>query len=511
MADYERAYKREKTARQRAEQLLEDKSRDLFHAHEAIEKQYHDAVKQKGELEILNKIAQFAHQDLSIFNAMKFFIETVCNKCDLSVGHAFIADQDSPKFLKPMGISYINNESKEDIKNYFQDYLNTHRQARIGVTVAGKCWECQKIQIAIIKNKIEEKTNIASPIQFTAILAAPLIIYNKVVAVAEFFKTTEGELNSNEIRLVETVSLQLGTVLERHRSEKKLQENYTKLHETLEELKNAQDHIVHSEKLASVGQLAAGVAHEINNPVGYISSNVRTLKEYIEVFKSLIDKYSILSNSLEIPEGSEIANQINEINRFQKDNDFAYITDDINQLVSDTLEGTTRVKDIVDGLKNFSRVDKNLVCKTNINECIRSTLKIVSNELKYNAEIITDFGDLPLITCNPGEINQVLANLFVNAGHAIGEKGAIAIITEPGEGFITIRISDDGCGVNEKNLKEIFAPFFTTKDIGKGTGLGLSISHGIIENHGGNIKVESTLGKGTTFIIQLPINNEGNI
>lgn len=266
-------------------------------------------------------------------------------------------------------------------------------------------------------------------------------------------------------------------------------------------IKETQSKLMHSDKMASVGLLAAGVAHEINNPMSFIISNVEILEEYTEQFQTLIDLYKQMS----LEEGDK-SNLIDTIQEFESKIDLAFIQDDLPGLIKDTKEGTSRVKDIVKGLKEFSHVDhENNFTQCNLNDCIKSTLKVVNNELKYHCEIKTDFGDLPNTYCAEGQIKQVILNLLINAGHAIEEKGLIEISSQQNNDTIEIIIKDNGCGISEQALDKIFDPFYTTKAIGKGTGLGLSISYGIIQDHNGDIKIESQIGVGSTFTIQLPI------
>ncbi len=271
--------------------------------------------------------------------------------------------------------------------------------------------------------------------------------------------------------------------------------------------KKMESRLVQSEKMASLGQLAAGVAHEINNPIGFVSSNVKTLSEYIDVFKLLLEKYQSYSDCVNQGD-QELQNKlIKEINELREQEDIESIIEDTSDLLKESDDGLIRVKDIVLNLKSFVRLDETGSIEANINECIEATLKIVWNELKYNCEIVKEYGELPMLQCVPGQLNQVFMNLLVNASHSIKENGIITIQTEATSSEIIIRIIDTGEGIPEENLKELFTPFFTTKPVGQGTGLGLSISYGIVEKHNGRIDVESKVGKGSCFTIHLPLNN----
>lgn len=266
-------------------------------------------------------------------------------------------------------------------------------------------------------------------------------------------------------------------------------------------LKDAQAQLVQSEKLATVGQLAAGVAHEINNPIGFIMSNLGTLKSYSKVMAGLISGYRQHTQGADAEPGSVLA----QLRKTEETEDIEYILEDILGLVSESLDGTNRVKEIVQGLKSFSRIDDSAETAADLNEGLDATLKVVANELKYKCDIVRDYGELPLVPCTLAQLNQVFMNLLVNAAHAMEDHGSITITTRTENEYAVVEVRDTGTGIPEDKIGSIFDPFFTTKPVGSGTGLGLSISYGIIEEHGGNISVESEVGVGTTFTIRLPL------
>jgi two-component system, NtrC family, sensor kinase len=277
-----------------------------------------------------------------------------------------------------------------------------------------------------------------------------------------------------------------------------IQERNHELVETVEQLNSAQMQLLQSEKLASIGQLAAGVAHEINNPIGFINSNLSTLKKYIINLREYC-RYAdrvLQTNSQE---------SIDELHRVKKLKKVDFILEDVAAVIDESIEGTERVKCIVQDLKDFSHQDKGTLSEYDLNKGIRSTLNIVWNELKYKAEVVQELGELPLIRCYPQQINQVLMNLLVNAAHAIAAKGTITVRSSFHEEQIMVQVADTGVGIPPENLKKIFEPFFTTKEVGKGTGLGLSLSYRIVERHGGSIEVQSEVGKGTIFTVRLPV------
>ncbi|RJQ20818.1 MAG: PAS domain S-box protein [Nitrospiraceae bacterium] len=301
------------------------------------------------------------------------------------------------------------------------------------------------------------------------------------------------------------------------------------------ELKATQAQILQREKMASIGQLAAGVAHEINNPMGFISSNLGTLGKYTDKLTEFItaqtEAIEVITKESATNVSSDVIpacresfsnkdtgqvryesltgmtekDTIEKVQELRKKLRLDYILKDVGQLINESIEGADRVKKIVQNLKTFSRLDEADYKHANINECIESTLNIVWNELKYKTTVEKEYGELSLTKCYPQQLNQVFMNLLVNAAQAIEKQGEIRIKTWNGNGFINVSISDNGGGIPEDKLSRIFEPFYTTKPVGKGTGLGLSITYDIVKKHNGEITVESEKGKGTTFTVRIPV------
>jgi two-component system, NtrC family, sensor kinase len=286
--------------------------------------------------------------------------------------------------------------------------------------------------------------------------------------------------------------------------EEMLQDRHVELEAAYARVKETQTQLLQSEKMASIGQLAAGVAHEINNPIGYVHSNLGTLQTYARGLLSLLEAYDRLAQSL--PESFRSA--LVPIDELKSRVDYSFLQQDLPQLVEESREGIERVKKIVMDLRDFSHagdVESDDWIATDLHKGLQSTINIVWNELKYKAEVNQSFGDLPLIECMPSQLNQVFLNLLVNAGHAITDKGVITISTRREGDEVFVSVSDTGVGIPEKNLARIFDPFFTTKVVGKGTGLGLALSYGIVQKHNGRIEVQSVPGSGSTFTVVLPI------
>ncbi|MBI4715340.1 MAG: PAS domain-containing protein [Nitrospirae bacterium] len=284
--------------------------------------------------------------------------------------------------------------------------------------------------------------------------------------------------------------------------EEKVRQRTRELENAYRNLQQTQTQMVHQEKLASLGHLAAGIAHEINNPMGFVLSNLTTLREYAGDLGTILQAYVGLKERL--AGVREAAPTLEEVRDLEARLDVSFLLEDLSRLVEETVEGAERVRKIVADLKEFSHVDRLEYQTVDIPKGSETTLHILHNEVKYKAEVIREYGDLPEIPCYPQELNQVFMNLLINAAQAIHEKGEIRIRTGLEDDHAVVEISDTGTGMPEEVLGRIFDPFFTTKPVGKGTGLGLSIAYGIVKKHGGEIRVQSRLGRGTTFVVRIP-------
>jgi PAS domain S-box-containing protein len=279
------------------------------------------------------------------------------------------------------------------------------------------------------------------------------------------------------------------------------------LHELNARLKQTQSQLMQSEKMASIGILAAGVAHEINNPIGYIQSNLGVLADYVASLLAVLDAYEKAKLAL-----SDRREQFAGVSELERDADLAYLKRDVVALLGESQEGVDRVKQIVRNLKDFSRIDtEEKWMQEDIHHGLDSTLSVIWNELKYKCEVVKEYGELPLVECLLPQLNQVFMNLLVNAAQAIEIKGRITIRTGTRNDQVWIEIADSGKGIPPENLNRIFDPFFTTKPVGEGTGLGLSVSFSIIQKHHGKFEVESTPGKGAVFRVILPIKQPASV
>jgi hemerythrin-like metal-binding protein len=297
----------------------------------------------------------------------------------------------------------------------------------------------------------------------------------------------------------------LQDVTERHKAEEGLRQYQSQLEQLVAQrtaqLTDAKEQLVQSEKLASIGQLAAGVAHEINNPIGFVHSNIGVLEGYINSLFHTLDAYEAAETAVADPQ------VLAGLKTLRQSVDLAFLREDIPALVGESKEGISRVKKIIQDLKDFSRVDCSQEWQfADLHQGIDSTVNIVANEIRYKADVVKEYGQLPPVECLATQLNQVFMNLLVNAAHAMGEhRGTITIRSGTAGDKVWLEFSDTGSGIPEAIRQKIFDPFFTTKPVGKGTGLGLSLSYGIIQKHNGQIEVQSEVGKGSTFRITLPV------
>jgi two-component system, NtrC family, sensor kinase len=267
----------------------------------------------------------------------------------------------------------------------------------------------------------------------------------------------------------------------------------------MKESQQAHIQLLQSEKLATIGLLAAGVAHEINNPIGYITSNLASLESYLSDIFDLLDAYEALEGASPSCEAA-----LSRIREIKQQKEIGFLRADIGHLMAESREGLVRVAKIVSDLKDFSRAESNDWQWANLHDGLEAILGIAWNEISCRCTLRKDYGDIPEIYCIPSQIDQVFLNLLVNAAQAITDKGEITLRTGQVGDEVFVAIADNGVGIADDDLSRLFEPFFTTKPVGKGTGLGLSIAYGIVQKHKGRIEVKSAVGQGTAFTVWLP-------
>ncbi len=300
----------------------------------------------------------------------------------------------------------------------------------------------------------------------------------------------------------------VGSVIDLIRAlENRLLTQNRSLAQAYEKLKASQAQLVQSEKMASLGQMVAGVAHEINTPLGYVKSNLEIARDAYLKLEELNAGYDMLLSMTQAPDTDEavLNEHLAELMGLRQEIGDLFPREDMAGLFSDSLYGMQQISEVVVNIKDFSRLDRAAVDEVDINQCIESALRIGHNVIKHKAEVVREFGVLPRVSCSPSQINQVFLNLLTNAAHAMEDFGRITIKTLADERFVHAIVQDNGKGIPPENLKKIYDPFFTTKPVGQGTGLGLSIVFGIVKDHKGHIRVKSEIGKGTAFCVSLPL------
>ena len=335
-------------------------------------------------------------------------------------------------------------------------------------------------------------------------------INERLIAAQDELNLAYKKLQDSEVEIRELADKQLQDNEKLFLAEKKLQSILEKeqkskeeLAKALDSLKGAQSQLVHSEKMASLGQLTAGIAHEINNPINFISSGMTSLKMSVESLRDIAEEYARLDERDE-----EVEEVLDTVKELKEEHEYDEIIDELDDLINDINYGVRRTIEIVKGLRVFSRLDEEEAKNTNVNENIDATLTLLRNKTKGKIEITKHYDEtMNDIECYPGQLNQVFMNILNNAIQAMPEEkkdSEITIYTEEAESEVIIRIKDNGVGIPDDIKDRIWEPFFTTKEVGVGTGLGMSITYGIIEKHGGKIELHSKKGKGTEFIIMLP-------
>lgn len=392
---------------------------------------------------------------------------------------------DFVKYVNSMREEYLNktlgkdkNEVLEDLAHYITVWLSFH--------ILGSDQEMANF-FAEFNNKPRKIDNEDRDRASRALLSAMEKLYDQMAKRNAQLVKAQAELSDLNANL-----------------EKRVEERTKELSEALSEVDSTRKRLVQSEKMSAIGQLAAGVAHEINNPVGFVNSNLGTLKQYVEHLLNFVKLYEENIDNTQ----SETFREI--LRAFKEDIDYDFLKDDILDLLNESTDGLNRVKRIVQDMKVFLHVDKGDWEESDINEILDGTVNVVWHEIKYKAELVRNYDkSLPRIKCLPAKLSQVFMNILVNACQAIETTPGKLIletkISSDNENQLEISITDNGKGMPENVIKHVFEPFYTTKAVGKGTGLGLSLSYEIIQHHGGDILVESEVGKGTKFTVILPI------
>lgn len=339
----------------------------------------------------------------------------------------------------------------------------------------------------------------------SATLCRLLMVGNQAIGRICGHRAGGKEFSDEQLRYGGLLVAVAGVVVENLAMQRGREEQIIALSGLNEKLRQAHNQLLQSEKMASVGQLAAGVAHEINNPLGYVFANLETLQKYLLDFFAVLEAYEKAEPMLAGQGGT-----LEEIRKLKAAVDLDFLRKDVRDLLFQSLNGISRVEKIILDLKDFSRASTEEAWQwSDLHRGLDSTLNIVWNELKYKAEVKKEYGTLPLVYCLPMQLNQVFMNILVNAAQAIEKRGTITLRTGMEGDQVWVEVKDTGVGIAPENLGRVFEPFFTTKPPGKGTGLGLSVSFSIVEKHRGRIEVKSKVGKGSVFRVWLPVGQPG--
>lgn len=383
-------------------------------------------------------------------------------------------------------INYAENIFLTGKKNFLEQLKKLIQDLDIGAEVKAQLLEQVKAaQKSMVVSDFKFHRTVIDKAAITNVLNASIEEIDKQ---KQRIEAAKNEINKNMIVL--------------DNQKKEIEEKNTALNIVLTNLKETQQQLIQSEKMASLGQLTAGVAHEINNPINFVSANIKPLREDLADLIKCINYYqqTVTDKGLE--------KEFTEVQKLNEQIDIQFLITEVNNLLNGIEEGASRTSEIVKGLRNFSRLDQNVIKKADLNEGIESTLALLHSTYRDRIEIVKDYAKIPEADCFPGQMNQVFMNLLSNAIQAINGEGKIFITTSATENSVRISIKDTGNGMTEEVRTKIFDPFFTTKEVGKGTGLGLSISYGIIEKHKGKLEVFSAPGKGAEFVISLPLIQE---
>ena len=488
IARLERSLKREKNARKQAEELLEQKSRDIYMSSEELKAKFAEAELKQLQLSYLTGLsADIWHVD-TITAIVQVYLKRTrefLNKSDC------VFFQIEKKASGVVSKFNVYGDTKDLDSTY--EFVNQLKADILLKTVEEAELESQIFEPAMLG---VENT------QFSLCFALPVFHIKQSLGIACFLYGDD-ELDVFKLQTVESSRAMLTLAIQRKTAAASLQNQYKELKLAYEQLDDTQKQLMQSEKMASLGQLAAGVAHEINNPIGFILSNYETLADYVSSLDELLSSFPSI-----VDHDDTVKNKLDEL---WQELDIDFIREDIGELLGASQGGLVRIKEIVSGLKSFSHADTQEYVEFDLNVCIEDSIQLVWNELKYNCEIDRKLGDTCLIQGNAGQLQQVFVNLLVNAKQAMDDNGGgtITVETKLSDEYVTMKLSDTGSGIAQADLDKLFTPFFTTKPVGVGTGLGLSISYGILQDHGATIEVESEIGKGTSFIMKFPLSLEG--
>lgn len=407
-----------------------------------------------------------------------------------------------------IGFLHLVNEDQQTIELAAWSTA-THRHCTAAfdqhypIAQAGIWADCFHTKTVVICNNYQDAANKKGlpegHFPLSRFISLPAITSNKVQMIMGVGNREE-DYTAHDAETLQLIANDLWRIVQRRRAEASLRQNVVQQQALIKKLEDAHNQLLQSEKLAAIGQLAAGVAHELNNPIGFVHSNLGALEGYVNDLMEITDAWKALKERM-----GQNCPQTAQVETLMQIKDYDYIRTDLPQLINESKEGLSRVRRIVQDLKDFSRAGESTWEWADLHKGLDSTLNIVWNELKYKCVVHKEYSEIPMVYCLSSQLNQVFMNLLVNASHAIDKHGDITIRTGTEREHVWIEIADTGKGIPPEIIGKIFDPFFTTKPVGQGTGLGLSLSYSIMQRHHGCITAQSKVGQGTTFRIELPI------
>jgi signal transduction histidine kinase len=474
----ERKAAREKKARFLAEQQLEKYSREIYETNQSLQASLANSMKKQANLEFLSKASDEVISEHSLKELIFNSVELIGNFFSAERGLFVITNAGVPEQLDNSQIWFKENGWHLDKELL----LSATEYLPLAADEVLQSWMVSPIDLECSEKLADVNWMVYANFELLNARKAWIVFLSS----AEY-------IDEESLFVLDTSKGHLLNGIRRRLSEVRTLERTNQLQDSVSRLEKAKSQLIQSEKMASLGQLAAGVAHEINNPIGFIRSNMEMLLDYLVAYRDLhkgIEQHISVSNSLNIKSFKELCDTA----------DIDYIENESFDLLQSNIDGIDRIKDIVDSLKTFSHSGDSTFCEMSIVDCIEGSLKIAWNVLKYQHKVENKLThSLPLINGNTGQLQQVFVNLFVNAADAMEEGGVLSITSKLNDDSVIIRVSDTGIGMDKKTIEQLFTPFFTTKAVGVGTGLGLSVSYAIIEAHNAKINVSSVKGKGTTF------------
>ncbi len=496
IAALERVIKREKAGKKQAELELENYSSQVYQANLTAEEQGRQAQKKQEHLSFLTGVAAEIWKHASV----RDLIENYLQRC-----HHFLNDTVCCFFRME------KDYSRTHIQTYCRDESLINQNCNISDNKVHEIFDhldCFKIGLDLQKNSHGQLFNVTelskqeySNYYYQNIFILPLFHKNSHnesnLGLVCFFYHDKDAMDIFKLQTLESSRANLAIAIEQKQADKALKKRLIDLEESNQALEKAHNQLIESEKLASLGLLSAGIAHEINNPIGYVLSNLDSMKDYLHYIETTFKPLEQLISARKPInfDGSD---------KFQQNwqqYDLPYLLEDSREIINSSLDGLLRVKEIINDLGRFSRMDDDELEPTNINEVLTKTLKMLNNEFKYQFQVDTYLEANNQILGNESQLQQVFVNLLMNAKHAMPEGGLLTIRTYKEKGRIKVSIKDQGHGIEKKHLKDVFTPFFTTKGPGKGTGLGLSISYSILQQHHAKVDINSKINEGTEFIL----------